>query len=212
MIKIKSFVFSPFAENTYVLYDQTKEAVIIDPGCNTTEERETLKRFIETEGLKITKLLNTHCHIDHVLGNQFVKRTFEVKLYMHKLDLSNLESSKLISDVYGIKPYEPSEPDVFIDEGDTITFGESSLDILFVPGHAPGHVAFVCHPQKFTVSGDVLFKQSIGRTDFPGCSHQDLIESIKQKMFKLGDDYVVYCGHGPETTIGYEKKYNPFLN
>jgi glyoxylase-like metal-dependent hydrolase (beta-lactamase superfamily II) len=212
MIKIKSFVFSPFAENTYILYDETKEAVIIDPGCNTTEERETLKRFIETESLKIVKLLNTHCHIDHVLGNQFVKRTFDVKLFIHRLDLSNLESSKLISDVYGIKPFEESIPDEFIDEGDTVTFGNSSLDILFVPGHAPGHVAFVCHPQKFTVSGDVLFRQSIGRTDFPGCNHQDLIDSIKNKMFTLGDDYVVHCGHGPETTIGYEKKHNPFLN
>ncbi len=212
MIEIKSFVFNPFAENTYILYDHTKEAVIIDPGCNTSEERETLKRFVETQGIKPVKLLNTHCHIDHVLGNQFVKDTFGIKLYMHTLDIPTLKACKPISDMYGVKPFDESEPDEFIEEGDTITFGESSLEVIFVPGHAPGHVAFVHQVEKFVVSGDVLFRQSIGRTDFPGCNHQDLIDSIKQKMFALADDFTVYCGHGPTTTIGYEKKYNPFLN
>ncbi len=212
MIEIKSFVFNPFAENTYLLYDQTKEAIIIDPGCNTSEERETLKRFVEMQGIKPVKLLNTHCHIDHVLGNQFVKDTFGIKLYMHALDIPTLKACKPISDMYGLKPFDESEPDELIEEGDTIMFGESSLEVIFVPGHAPGHVAFVHKAQKFVISGDVLFRQSIGRTDFPGCNHQDLIDSIKQKMFALADDFTVYCGHGPTTTIGYEKKYNPFLN
>ncbi|NJL14672.1 MAG: MBL fold metallo-hydrolase [Microscillaceae bacterium] len=212
MIEIKSFIFSPFAENTYVLYDETKEAIIIDPGCHLAEERETLRHFIESNGLKVVKLLNTHCHIDHVFGNQFVKSTFEVPLLIHPKDLPTLKACQLAAELYQLKPFEPSEPDAWLAEGELIRFGLSTLEVIFVPGHAPGHVAFVSRPQKFTISGDVLFRESIGRTDFPGCNHQDLIESIQKKMFALDDDFRVYSGHGPTTTIGHEKRFNPFLN
>lgn len=212
MIQIRHFIFSAFSENTYILNDETKEAVIIDPGCNTSDEKKRLTDFIEKEDLKVVKLLNTHCHIDHVLGNQFVKDTYGVELYMHKLDVPTLNANPMIAAMYGIQPFIPSEPDVFVDEGDTITFGDSSLEIIFVPGHAPGHIAFVHREQKFTISGDVLFLEGIGRYDFPNSSYQDLMRSIKEKMFALGDDMEVYCGHGPKTTIGHEKKHNPFLN
>lgn len=211
MIQIKNFVFNPFYENTYVLYDETRQAVVIDPGCNTNAEKEILKNFIQNADLQVVKLLNTHCHIDHVFGNQFVKDTYSVKLYIHRLDVPTLKSCKFASEMYGIKPFIESEPDVFVEEGETIEFGNSILDILFVPGHAPGHIAFVAKDQKFVVSGDCLFRESIGRTDFPGCSHQDLIDSITKKLFALGDDFTVYSGHGPTTTIAHEKKYNPFL-
>lgn len=212
MIQIQKFTFNPFQENTFVLYDETKEAVIIDPGCNSSAEHKVLTDFIEQNDLKVVKLLNTHCHIDHVFGNQFVKDKYNVQLHMHKLDEPTLIAAKTAADIYQIKPFIESTPDVFVGEEDTIEFGNSSLEILFVPGHAPGHIAFLHRAQKFVINGDVLFQGSIGRTDFPGCSHEDLINSIKTKMYTLDDDVTVYTGHGPETTIGHEKQFNPFVN
>lgn len=212
MIQIHSFVFSPFQENTYVLYDESKEAVIIDPGCHSASEEKALKDFIEHHQLKVVKLLNTHCHIDHVFGNQFVKNSFGVKLFIHRLDLPILQACKTAALMYGIQPFVESQPDEFLEEGQKVKFGNSELEILHVPGHAPGHVAFVNKEQKFMISGDVLFRQSIGRTDFPGCNYNDLMASIKKKLFLLDEDFEVYSGHGPVTTIGYEKKYNPFLD
>lgn len=211
MISIQHFVFSPFAENTYVLFDETKECVVIDPGCQTKYEQEILANFIDDNDLKPVKLLNTHCHIDHVFGNQFIKETYQVKLYMHQLDVQTLKSNHFVAKMYNIQPFIESEPDVFVEEGEKIQFGHSELDILFVPGHAPGHIAFVSQAQRFTISGDVLFKMSIGRTDFPNCSHEDLMNSIKNKMLPLGDDFMIYSGHGPVTTIGFERENNPFL-
>jgi glyoxylase-like metal-dependent hydrolase (beta-lactamase superfamily II) len=211
MITIHSLVFNPFSENTYILYDETREALIIDQGCNTAGERQTLTDFIAKESLKPVRLLNTHCHIDHVFGNQFVKDQYNIQLYIHRLDVPTLESCPFIAQAYGLKPFYPSQADGFIEEGDKITFGNSELAILFVPGHAPGHIAFISHTQRFMVSGDVLFRESVGRTDFPGCNHQDLLNSIQQKLFPLGDDFTVYSGHGVPTTIGHERKYNPFV-
>jgi glyoxylase-like metal-dependent hydrolase (beta-lactamase superfamily II) len=212
MIHIQSFVFSPFYENTYVLSDETNEAIIIDPGCYELAERETLRKYIEENKLKVVKLLNTHCHIDHVFGNQFVKDTYQVKLYMHAKDIPTLKGNKFAADMFGMKGFIESEADVFVEEGEIISFGNSALEILFVPGHAPGHIALVNQVQKFVLSGDCLFRESIGRTDFPNCNHQDLIDSITQKLFPLGDDFKVYSGHGPTTTIGHERKFNPFLS
>jgi len=212
MIHIQKFTFNPFQENTFVLSDNTKEAVVIDPGCNSSAENKVLTDFIEEKELKIVKLLNTHCHIDHVFGNQFIKDKYGVQLYMHELDVPTLKAAKLAADMYQIKPFTESEPDVFISEKDTIEFGESSLEILFVPGHAPGHVAFLNRNQKFIISGDVLFNGSIGRYDFPGCSKEDLINSIQNVLYKLDDDITVYTGHGPETSIGHEKEYNPLVS
>lgn len=211
MITIHNFVFNGFQENTYLLYDETKECVIIDPGCYSATEQQELVDFIEQNGLTPVKLLNTHCHIDHILGNNFVAQKYNLELYMHKADLPTLHATTEYGHLYGFNVDPSPEPSHFIDEGDVIEFGKSKLDILFTPGHAPGHVVFVNHDQQFAINGDVLFQGSIGRTDLPGGNHETLIESIKTKMFALADNYTIYTGHGPTTTIGFEKQHNPFL-
>ena len=212
MISIKSFTFNPFQENTYLLSDETNECIIIDPGCYERHEKNELLSYITDENLKPTRLLNTHCHIDHVFGNKLISETYNLGLEMHKLDLPVLESVEQVAHVYGIPNVDESpKPSSFLDEGDKVKFGNSELDILFCPGHAPGHIVFVSHEQKFVIGGDVLFYGSIGRTDLPGGDHQTLIDSIKTKLFTLDDDYEVYSGHGPKTSIGFEKLNNPFL-
>lgn len=207
---VKQFVFNAFSENTYVVYDESKECIIIDPGCYEQEENESLKNFIVENDLKVTSLINTHCHIDHVLGNAFVKEEYGVELVIHELDKATLKSNEVVAPMYGFDHYVASEADKFIDEGEQVRFGNSMFDIIFVPGHAPGHIALVNDSEKICIGGDVLFQQSIGRTDLPGGDFDTLMNSIKNKMFKLADDMVVYCGHGPSTNIGYEKQYNPF--
>jgi glyoxylase-like metal-dependent hydrolase (beta-lactamase superfamily II) len=211
MIQIKSFVFNPFAENTYILSDETKECVIIDPGCNDETERKEIVSFIENENLKPVKLLNTHCHIDHVLGNSFIAKKYNIELYIHKDDLQILYSLPQVSHLYGLHAEESIEPSGFLNEGVLLNFGKSSLEILFCPGHSPGSICFVSKEDKFIISGDVLFYGSIGRTDLPGGNYHTLITSIKTKLFSFDDNFIVYSGHGPQTTIGYEKKHNPFL-
>ena len=211
MMYIKAFTFNAFSENTYVVYDDTRQGVIIDPGCSDRPEQKELTGFIEEEKLKITQLLNTHGHIDHVLGNAFVKRTYNVQLYIHPQDEATLRAVQVYALSYGIADYEAAEPDGYLNEGETVTFGDTALDVLFVPGHAPGHIAFYHPEQKLCIAGDVLFRGSIGRTDLPGGDFDTLIRSIRTKLFPLGDAVTVYPGHGPETTIGHEKKYNPFL-
>lgn len=210
MINIHSFVFGTFMENTYVLYDETNDCVVIDPGCYEKDEKDALVDFISKNNLKVTHLLNTHCHIDHVLGNQFVKDTYNVDLYTHKTEEAMLLSVKAYAPSYGFANYQESTIDQYIDEGDTITFGNSTLEILFLPGHSPGHIAFYNNDQNFCIGGDVLFQGSIGRTDLPGGDYNTLIASIQNKFFNLHDEMIVYCGHGPATSIGEEKKTNPF--
>lgn len=212
MVNIKHFTFNPFQENMYVLSDETKECIIIDPGCYQRHEQEELETYIAQNGLKPVRLLNTHCHIDHVLGNHFVATTFDLGPEMHQADLPTLGMVQRSADLYGIPGYETSpEPSNFLEESDTVEFGATKLEILFVPGHAPGHIAFVSHAQKFVIGGDVLFHGSIGRTDLPGGDLETLIDSIKSKFFALGDDYEVFSGHGPVTKIGFEKANNPWL-
>lgn len=211
MIEIKYFTFNPFAENTYVLHDtETREAVIIDPGCYEKEEQNQLNDYISAQQLKVVKLLNTHGHIDHVLGNAWVKEKYGVKLYVHREDEATLRSVETYAAVYGFPRYTAATPDEYLQEGRSVAFGNGSLEILFVPGHAPGHIAFYHPEQKFCINGDCLFQGSIGRTDLPGGDFDTLIKSIRTQLFPLPDDTVVYCGHGPATTIGHEKKHNPF--
>jgi glyoxylase-like metal-dependent hydrolase (beta-lactamase superfamily II) len=210
MLQLQSFAFNPLQENTYVLFDETKECVIIDPGCYEREEQYDLADFIETHELKVVKLLNTHGHVDHVLGNAFVKETYKTKLYIHEQDAATLKAVKVYAPHYGFFQYQEAEPDIYLKEGEAVTFGNQSLDVLFVPGHAPGHIAFYHVASKTLIGGDVLFYNSIGRTDLPGGNYDTLIDSIHQKFFTLPDDVTVYPGHGPETTIGHEKKTNPF--
>jgi hydroxyacylglutathione hydrolase len=210
MIQLQRFVFNPFMENTYVLFDETHECVIIDPGCYTKEEESELTDFIRSNNLVVKQLLNTHCHIDHVLGNAFVKNKFDVTLSIHPKEEHQLRAVKSYAPNYGFPHYQETDADAFLNEGDKVYFGNQTLEILFVPGHSPGHIAFYHAEHKILIGGDVLFENSIGRTDLPGGDFNTLINSIHQKFFTLPDDVTVYCGHGSETTIGFEKRTNPF--
>lgn len=211
MIQIHRFTFNPFQENTYVLFDESKDCVIVDPGCSNSSEQQQLVQFILSKQLKPVLLLNTHCHIDHILGNKFVYDTYKLSPQIHQKDLVILQNGMRTAQLYQLNYSEPPLPEKFIEEGDIVSFGNSQLEVLFTPGHSPGSVIFYNRVQKFAISGDVLFRESIGRTDFPGCNHNDLISSIKNKLFLLDDATVVHSGHGPKTTIGYEKENNPFL-
>lgn len=210
MLHIKGFEFNPFQENTYVLYDETKACIIVDPGCFENHEEKILTGFINDNQLRVTQLINTHCHIDHVLGNAFVKHQFGVNLYIHKLEEPFLKAVKTYAPNYGFYQYQDAEADGFLDEHSTVQFGNQTLQILFVPGHSPGHIALYHVDSKSLIGGDVLFQNSIGRTDLPGGDFDTLISSIHQKFFTLPEEVTVYCGHGPTTTIGYEKRTNPF--
>jgi len=211
-MKVKAFTFNPFQENTYIVYDNTKECLIIDPGCYSYEEQTTLKRFILSEKLKPVKLINTHCHIDHILGNRFASNEWNIELYMHQADLPLLKEAKNISKIYGFENYEESpSPKHFLDEGDKILFGETSFEILFTPGHAPGHICLYNNQNNILIAGDVIFQNSIGRTDLPGGNHETLINSIIKKIFTLPNQTKIFCGHGSSTNLGFEKKNNPFL-
>ena len=211
-MQIKTFTFNAFAENTYVLYDDTGECIIIDPGCNTSAERQQLDGFILREGLEPVALVNTHCHIDHVLGNDHISEKYGLQLVAHKGEIPVLEACEMVSKMYGI-PYTPSpEIAIYLDEGEELTFGDTSLQVFYTPGHSPASISFYHVGSGILIAGDVLFQRSIGRTDLPGGDFDTLISSIRTKLFTLPDDTVVYPGHGPTTTIGEEKKYNPFLN
>lgn len=210
MLQVKKFTFNPFAENTFVLFDETKECIVIDPGCYEKAEQQELTDFIEANKLVVKQLINTHCHIDHVLGNAFVKRKFNVQLYIHSIEEPLLRAVTSYASNYGFYQYENTTPDAFLKEGEVVEFGNQKLDILFVPGHSPGHIALYDAASKSLLGGDVLFENSIGRSDLPGGNFNTLISSIHEKFFTLPDDVTVYCGHGEETSIGFEKRTNPF--
>lgn len=193
-----------------MLFDETGECIIIDPGCIEKEEENQLSEFIQSKGLTVTKLINTHCHIDHVLGNAFVKKTYSVDLFIHTIEEAMLKAVKTYASNYGFFQYQDSTPNHFLDEGDSVALGNQQFNVLFVPGHSPGHIALYHSSTKTLISGDVLFENSIGRTDLPGGDFDTLIKSIHQKLFTLPDDVTVYSGHGSETTIGFEKRSNPF--
>ena len=210
-IKIKKFVFNPFQENTFIVYDETGECVIIDAGCSTQEERNVLSEFIESNELKPVELLNTHCHVDHIMGNSYIYNRFGLKTQAHKNETDNFKNAPEHANLFGINFSSSAYELMTLNEGDEVKFGNSVLEILFLPGHSAGSLAFFNKVQKFVFVGDVLFKDSIGRTDLPGGNYETLMISIKQKLFLLGDEFVVYSGHGPETIIGEEKSSNPFL-
>ncbi|MDB5222494.1 MAG: fold metallo-hydrolase [Chitinophagaceae bacterium] len=211
MLKIKVFTFSPIQENTYVLYNEKNECLIIDPGCYFPEEQQELKTFIDTNGLIPQKLLNTHCHLDHVFGNKFIAETYNLPLHLHPKEEVVLQFAPTSGLMYDM-PFDNYQGEfIFLNEGNKVTLGEDELEIIHAPGHSPGSICFYCKAQKFIIGGDVLFNGSIGRTDIPMADSQTLLNSIKQKLFVLPDDVIVYNGHGPETTIGNEKRSNPFV-
>lgn len=211
MLHIKSFTFNPFQENTYLAYDDQGSAVLVDPGCHTAGERAELENFIQTNGLKVENLLNTHCHIDHVLGNAWAKKRFGIPLWIHEKEVSVLKSVEVYAPNYGFHGFESSSADHFLSEGQEFKVGQEMLKVLFVPGHAPGHVVFYHEKSGQCIAGDTLFRGSIGRTDLPGGNHELLLTKIRTVLFSLPDETIIYSGHGPETKIGFEKVYNPFV-
>ena len=211
MSQVQAFENNPFRENTYVLYDETGECAIIDPGMYTASEQNVVVNFIRANNLKPVLLLNTHCHIDHVLGNRFVFDQYGLKPQFHIGESETLEAVVAYAPSMDIR-YEVSPlPDVYLPETGIIKFGNTELDLIYAPGHSPASIAFYDKKAGFVIGGDVLFYGSIGRTDLPGGSFETLVNNIEQKFFELPDDTIIYPGHGQETTIGFEKQHNPFL-
>ena len=210
---VKSFAFNPFQENTYIVSDRTKECIIIDPGCYDASEKKQLETYIKTNDLKPVRLLNTHCHIDHVFGNSFVHERWGLPLEIHSGELPVLNQVPMIANAYGLAYPEPSPaPEAFLEHGDLIEFGDSKLKIFLTPGHSPASISFYNAQEGYLIAGDVLFRESIGRTDLPGGDFKTLLDSIRTHFWTLPDAVEVFPGHGPSTTIGYEKVNNPFLN
>lgn len=211
MIQVKKFTFNPIQENTFIVYDETLECVIIDPGCYTPKERNALDVFITEKQLKPVRLITTHCHFDHIMGVTHCRSTYHLAFETHPDEAALVEGAAEHGDLFGV-PMEPIDaPDAFFKEGDRITFGNSYLEVIETPGHSPGGVVFYNPEQKILIAGDVLFYGSIGRTDLPGGSFEKLVGNIQTKLLILPEETIVYSGHGPETSIAFEKKNNPFL-
>lgn len=211
MLLIQKFTFNPFSENTYVVYNKDKNAFIVDPGNLQNFETNALEKFISDNDLSVKNIILTHAHIDHVLGLQWAFDEYKVPVLMHEIEKEILDRNPFTAKQFGffMKPFEGEIK--YIKEGQILKLDEDELKIEHVPGHSPGHVAFHCEKQHFIISGDVLFEGSIGRTDLYKGNHEQLLESIRKKLFVLNDDTKVFCGHGNETTIGFEKKNNPFF-
>lgn len=208
---IKTFIFNPYQVNTYVVSDETKQCVIIDPGCYFDREKEVLTEYIEKENLTPVKILNTHTHFDHVLGNNFVSKTYNVDIFFHKDDEEIYNMAVHSAKTFGLHIDEPEKPSGFIKNEEIISFGKTKLNAIHAPGHSPGSLIFSNPEQKILFTGDVLFYESIGRTDLPKGNMQQLLKSIKEKIFTLDKTTSVFPGHGNATSIEHEIKYNPFL-
>lgn len=211
MARIANFTFNGFQENTLILYDDSGECVVVDPGCSTPAEEQELTDFVEDNDLNPVRLLNTHCHIDHIMGNAYLSKQWGLPLEAHRKEEPILAAGAQLAQAYAL-PYRPS-PSIqkFLEEYDVISFGNTTMQVLFVPGHSPGHIAFYNEPEKWIIGGDVLFRGSIGRYDLPGGDLETLMDSILGKMLTLPDEVTVYTGHGPSTTIGEERRTNPFI-
>jgi glyoxylase-like metal-dependent hydrolase (beta-lactamase superfamily II) len=212
MIKIEKFVVNPLGENSFIVSDETGECIFIDPGFYFSEEHDEIKAYVTENTLKPVKITNTHCHFDHIMGVEFVRKEYTVPLCAHRDDAfwigNAVEQAKRFG--FNMNPVQPINE--FLVENETIKFGNTELVVIHVPGHSPGHVVFYNKEAEVLIAGDVLFYGSIGRTDLPGGNYEQLITNIKTKLFVLPDSTKVYCGHGPETTIGFEKRSNPFLS
>ncbi|HEY7751833.1 MAG TPA: MBL fold metallo-hydrolase [Ignavibacteriaceae bacterium] len=212
MIGIKVFTFNMFAENTIIIWDkETLDSAVVDPGNSDKVEDETLEKFISSSNLKVKFLINTHCHIDHILGCRFVKEKYKPVYLAPELDLPLLKYAQKQAETFNIEIENPPLPDKFISEED-IRIGNSTGKFIFTPGHTPGEFCIYFESDKICITGDVLFEEGIGRTDLWGGNYETLINSIRQKLFSLPDDVIIYPGHGETSTIGHEKSNNPFLN
>ncbi|MBR8535986.1 MBL fold metallo-hydrolase [Carboxylicivirga sediminis] len=212
MIHVDIIPINPWQENTYILSDETKECVIIDPGCLSAEERDAVARFIEQKGYQPVRLLQTHMHLDHVFGSKFIADKYNLKLEAHKDDEFWGEQTVEYAANFGME-LDANPPAIgnYLNEGDKVTFGSSSLEVIHVPGHSPGGIVFYSKEDKIAIVGDVLFRESIGRADLPGGDFETLVSNIKNKLLVLDDEVKVYPGHGPASTIGHERTSNPFL-
>lgn len=211
-IHVQVFAINPFQENTYIVFDDAKNALIVDPGCYSSEEKALLDSFIQQNELKIHAILNTHCHIDHVFGNAYMSKKYNVEIITHQGELQTLGMAEMSASMYGFNGYEPSpEPTVFVEEGDEIRFGDLVFKVIFAPGHSVAHIAFYNAENNILLGGDILFRGSFGRFDLPGGDVEILKKSIITKIFTLPERTVVYSGHGPTTTVGEEKYTNPIL-
>jgi hydroxyacylglutathione hydrolase len=208
--EMKIFTFNPFQENTYLIWNKDRECLVMDPGCYNSDEELELASFIEENKLKPIGLLNTHCHIDHVFGNKFVCDKYNLTPKFHKLDGVVFERAKNIAEMYGLEYNESPSPNNYLEENEIIKIGELKLKVILSPGHSPGHIIFYNENEKYIIGGDVLFKRSIGRTDLPGGNHDQLLQSIREKIYVLSDETLIFPGHGEITTIGEERMLNPF--
>jgi len=211
VLKIKSFVFSPIQENTYLLYNEFNQCAIIDPGCYFDAEKEELTQFIKDNSLTVIHLLNTHCHLDHVFGNKYLAETYSLTPQIHKNEEQVLAFAPTSGLMYDLPFDNYTGQLLFLKEGDVVTIGKDELVVIQAPGHSPGHICFYNKAQGFLIGGDVLFNRSIGRTDLPGGNYDELIKNIKEKLLVLPNKTIVYSGHGETTTIGEEKVENPYL-
>jgi len=211
MLKIKHFIFNPFSVNTYVIYNDSGDALLVDVACHNTSEEKELKSFIDTNNLKSVMQINTHCHIDHILGNYFAEKELGAPLYIHQEGEVFLETAVSYASAFGLTINNVCTPKGFIKDNSEIKIGNDSLYISYTPGHASGSICIISREDNFVITGDVLFHCGIGRTDLPTGDSDLLLASIKDKLMTLPDNYAVYPGHGEFTTIGYEKRHNPFL-
>lgn len=212
MIHVQKFTFNPFQENTYILYNDDKQAIIIDPGMYDLAEQNIFFNFIDKNQLQPVLLLNTHTHLDHIFGNEAVLNKYDIQYGFHKEDTPVFNAAVSAAIYYGVDLKKPRNPDFYIEENKSILLGDDRIDVLFTPGHSPGSVSFYVAKQHLILVGDVLFQMSIGRTDLPGGNYETLIQSIHTQLISLPPHTIVYSGHGPETTIGLEKMNNPFLS
>ncbi|MFP4620268.1 MAG: MBL fold metallo-hydrolase [Bacteroidales bacterium] len=211
MIQVKTYAFNPFQENTYIIYDETNTCILLDPGCYFSEEQKELTDFIADEELHPEYVIHSHGHVDHVLGSNFLRSQYNIQAVMHKDDLEILRRSTDFGEMIGITIEQPRDPEIFIKEEEKITFGNTSFDVLHLPGHSPGSIGLYHKEDQILFAGDVLFRRGIGRTDLMGGNHRTLINNIKKKLLTLPPDTIVYPGHGEPTTIKEEKAENSML-
>jgi hydroxyacylglutathione hydrolase len=212
MITLKQFTFNELGVNAFILYDETLKCIIVDPGCSEPSQQQQLSRFLQYGNLQPEAIVLTHGHFDHLSGLAWAKRTFSCSVVMHPDDLFLLNNAEQHAGLFGFSIDPPPQPDRFIGEGEVLTFGNSKVNIMHVPGHSPGSICLYSRKSGLLICGDVLFNGSIGRTDLFGGNHPLLIRGIREKLMVLPRETTVWPGHGPNTTIGSEYDTNPFLN